>query len=218
MCIKINLYPNSVNADRVMQKLINENFCKVIEQSSAYEFPLYDEKYSGTALLNLLVEEIFNDTNSPFWGKKTIEDINSYVINAGINSESIISFIKNTLLLSKVSKSVKKIFELDPKEKKIIERGEEYLKKYGHGMSIEDIKCIEKIEDSRTIVVRSQFGDYDLLVYTINGGSIKSNDPRINHIKSLYQYETGCPYFQARPVLYSTWINMDDNQKYATVY
>lgn len=213
--ININLYPSSVNADRIMQKLINSNFKTVLESATSYEFPLYDEKYSGNTIFDALIEEVYYDETSPFWGKKSKDEIKEYVINAGINPESIISWIKNTLLLSKVSKSIQKIFELNPKDKKIIERGEEFMNTYGPGVPVNEI---DEKDNERVIIVRSQFGDYDVLAWTISNGSIKSNDPRINHIKALYQYVTGCHYFQARPVLYTTWVNMDDNKKYATVY
>lgn len=213
--ININLYPSSVNIDRIMQKLINSNFKTVLESATSYEFPLYDEKYSGNAIFDALIDEVYYDETSPFWGKKSKDEIKEYVINAGINPESIISWIKNTLLLSKVSKSIQKIFELNPKDKKIIERGEEFMNIYGPGVSVDEI---DEKDNERVIIVRSQFGDYDVLAWTINNSSIKSNDPRISHIKALYHYVTGCHYFQARPVLYTTWVNMDDNKKYATVY
>jgi len=214
--IEVDVYPRTASIDRIMQKLVNSNFRKVLENSSSYEFPLYDEKYSGNQLLDLLAEEVFYDEKSPFWGKKTKEEIRQYVITAGITPERIIEWVKNTLLTSNPSKAIQKIFELDPKEKRIIEKGEEYLKKYGHGMSIDDIESFENLDNSRLMVVRSQFGEYDLKVYPLKGGAIKDNDTRINHIKALYRYETSCPYFQARPVLYTTWVDMDDDLKYRT--
>ena len=214
--IEVDLYPKSKTADRVMQKLINNNFKTVLEESNSYEFPLYDEKYSGNYLLDLLVEEIYYDETSPFWGKKTQDEIRQYIMTAGITPEKIIDWVKNTLLISNPSRSIQKLFELNPKEKKIIERGEEFIKKYGPGMSIEDIKCLDKIKNERVVVVRSQFGEYDLISWNIPGGSITSNDSRINHLKACYSYLTGCPYFQARPVLYTTWLNLSDEMKYQT--
>jgi hypothetical protein len=217
--IEVNVYPATKNVDRIMQRLINRNFKEVLEDSESYEFPLdEDPKTVGEDLLDNLVSYTFEDETSPFWGKKTRDEIREYIISSGVNSDVLVNWIKNTLLTSNPSSAIKKIFTLDPKIKKIIEKGQEYLSKYGHGIDIRDIDTIENLNAGRTMVVRSQFGDYGVLAYQIPGGSIKSNDSRISHIKSLYRYETGCPYYQARPILYSTWVNLSEEEQVQTSF
>lgn len=215
---EVSVYPNQgPSVDRIMQKLVNSNFKEVLEDSSPYEFPIdTDEREASQDIFDTLISYIFNDENSPFWGKKTEDEIRQYVLNDGVTPEILVNWIKNVLLTSNPSSSVKKIFTLDPKIKKMIEMGEKYLNKYGKGLNENEFDSIKENKYERTLVVRSKYGEYPLKAYCISGGSLTSNDKRISHIKSLYRYETGCNYLEARPVLYTTWIDLPDEMKYQT--
>jgi hypothetical protein len=96
-------------------------------------------------------------------------------------------------------------------------KGAEYIMAHGRGLSKEELTDTTDENRTRLMAVRSKFGGTEVKFYNIDGGPINQNDPRINAIKAAYHYETGCKYFEARPILYSSWINLSPENQVATV-
>lgn len=59
---------------------------------------------------------------------------------------------------------------------------------------------------TRTLVVRSKYGNYPVLFYDWNGPVCDC--PALWAIKMDYHYQTGCSYYETRPILYSTWMEL----------
>jgi len=179
---------------------------------------------------------ITQDALARRWWKTTME-AKSWMKTNGIESSLDFAemFLKNILDLKKmgfIMKSFKNYTSVLDAAKKAKESGEEidlskltalqrkgaeYIMANGHGLTREEIMSETDDVKSRLMVVRSKYGTSEVKFYTINGGSIHQNDPRINSIKAAYHYETGCQYFEARPILYSTWINLPVERQNATV-
>jgi hypothetical protein len=81
-----------------------------------------------------------------------------------------------------------------------------HIKIYKRASSIKDV--------TRALVIRSQFGNFEPRYFQLTGST--SDVHKISSLKMAYKEETGCPFFQARPILMSTWINLPDDQKQAT--
>lgn len=171
------------------------------------------------------------------WWKTTMDVKNWMSNNAGVKCSAEFNelFVKNILELKKngfAVKTFKNYQQVYDAAKKAVEEGKEissenltalqrkgaeYIKANGRGLSIEEVQNETDDVKTRLMVVRSKYGTSEVKFYTVNGGSIKNNDPRINSIKAAYHYETGCRYFEARPILYSTWINLPVERQNATV-
>lgn len=86
----------------------------------------------------------------------------------------------------------------------------ELIKKYnvvGHRNYID-------MDTTRTLVVRSKYGNYPVLYYDWNGPV--HDCPALWAIKMDYHYQTGCSYFETRPILYSTWMELPKELQNAT--
>ena len=71
-----------------------------------------------------------------------------------------------------------------------------------------------KLSDlERCVVVRTKYGTHDPLMYTIKGALTTEI---ADSVKAMYAYESGCNYYEARPILYTTWINLPDEYKNAS--
>ena len=62
------------------------------------------------------------------------------------------------------------------------------------------------MDTTRTLVVRSKYGNYPVLFYDWNGPVCDC--PALWAIKMDYHYQTGCGYYETRPILYSTWMGL----------
>ncbi len=103
----------------------------------------------------------------------------------------------------------------------------EHLNVQGYDMSkIKDPKEIIKkynivshnsyidMDTTRTLVVRSKYGNYPVLFYDWNGPICDC--PALWAIKMDYHYQTGCNYYEVRPILYSTWMELPKELQNAT--
>lgn len=179
---------------------------------------------------------ITQDSIARRWWKTSVE-ARSWMKASGIeNSQAFCDlFVKNILTLKKegfhmnVFKNYDKMYELAKKAQDAGEeidfekltalqrKGAEYVMANGRGLNINEVADASEDTKTRLMVVRSKYGTSEVKFYTISGGSINQNDPRINSIKAAYHYETGCRYFEARPILYSSWINLPVERQNATV-
>jgi hypothetical protein len=220
--IDVDLYPNSRNADRLMQRLINKNFKELLEDGEPYEYPINDPEFVGESMFANLVGYIHTDENSPFWGKKTEEEIAQYIRNCGINGGKIYDWVSNVLLKSNPSNAIQKMFA-DPtvnKDGKVTNKTlstyKKQLKEFvANGGSITTLSCIEAenligSEDLDIYAVRSKNGDHDCLFYSIT----KDADRHI--IRKEYTCDTLCSYYDAREILRENWLDLDEEHKYQT--
>ena len=168
---------------------------------------------------------------------KTSTDIRSWMASSGIENSAAFCnlFITNILTLKKdgykmsVFKNYDKMYDLAKKTSESGEeirldnltarqrKGAEYVIANGHGLTISEVDEASEDTHKRLMAVRSKYGTSEVKFYTISGGSINQNDPRVNAIKAAYHYETGCRYLEARPILYSSWINLPVERQTATV-
>ena len=94
--------------------------------------------------------------------------------------------------------------------------GRQYIKEHGKGVVIDPSDEITEEDQSklgRTIVVRSKYGNGPVMTYSYDG-PIRQNS--LNQIKMAYRYETGVSYYEARPILLSSWLKLDEEHKNAT--
>ena len=181
---------------------------------------------------------IVQDPIARRWWKTSREVKTWMAVACGVESSKDFNdlFLKNILDLKKmgfIMKSFKNYTSMIDAAKKAIENGQEvntesltalqrkgaeYVQANGRGLTREEVlNDTSNVDKTRLMVVRSKYGTSEVKFYTIQGGSINQNDPRINAIKAAYHYETGCRYFEARPILYSTWINLPVERQNATV-
>lgn len=98
--------------------------------------------------------------------------------------------------------------------------GSKYAKQY-YAVYKNDLQPIENIDneqvddDERLIVVRSKYGDGEVLYGVIN----KSDkiDDKLNHMLcGVYSKLTGVKYYEGRPILYDTWLNLPPERQQQT--
>ena len=70
------------------------------------------------------------------------------------------------------------------------------------------------MDTTRTLVVRSKYGNYPVRFYDYVGAVMDS--PQLRAIQLDYHYSTGCPFFERRAILLSTWLTLPEERKYAT--
>ena len=120
-----------------------------------------------------------------------------YGVNNGV--ELIVAMFVNKEHLNVQGYDMSKI--KDPKE---------LIKKYNvvsHNSYID-------IDTTRTLVVRSKYGNHPVLFYDWNGPICDC--PALWAIKMDYHYQTGCNYYEVRPILYSTWMELPKELQNAT--
>lgn len=91
-----------------------------------------------------------------------------------------------------------------------------FIKENGNGKAITpdfEIEEDDEEDETRTVVVRTKYGNGPILSYSLKG---KIGRNSLNHIRAAYQYETGVSYFEARPILLNSWMKLDDDHKNAT--
>lgn len=128
-----------------------------------------------------------------------------------------------TLLLERSSDFLEARFNLKciheisvPKLSKLEKIGRDFVSTYGKGRVMEIDENYEEDpmdNEVRTIVVRSKYGNGPVLSYSYTGKITKNS---LNSIKAAYHYETKISYFEARPILLSSWLKLDDIRKNCT--
>lgn len=131
-----------------------------------------------------------------------------------LSADSIINFVgeygQNDKYKSKLSKAIECLQNLfDSSEKK--EAGKKFRQEYGDGEKLDKDTNIENPE--YTVVCRSKYGNGDVLFWDDIKGNWKN---QVNGIKQVYSEETGIGYYEARPILYTNWLKLDDVHKDAT--
>ena len=70
---------------------------------------------------------------------------------------------------------------------------------------------------TRTVAVRSKYGNTPVMFYEIHGAFTTEAGSEINAIKMSYKYDTGCSYYEVRPILLSTWLELPEWNQQSTV-
>jgi hypothetical protein len=111
--------------------------------------------------------------------------------------------VGNSKLLKKCGYACDFLSGVKSKEAKVEKHN---FKLYKRASSVKDV--------TRSLVVRSQFGNYPPVFFQLQGAA--SDVHKISALKMAYKEETGCPFFQARPILMTTWVNLSEAQQHAT--
>lgn len=139
-------------------------------------------------------------------------DVKKALANGGIDSSS-----KLEVIISENLDNMKKeyfdtsIFKF--KLTNLQKKGKAYVKKYGAGIAA-NIPIEADANADRWIVVRPKFGNHEPKRYLLHGTT--NNTHEMTMIKLAYHYETGTKYFETRPILYSTWVNLPVERQLAT--
>lgn len=64
-------------------------------------------------------------------------------------------------------------------------------------------------DTTRTLAVRSKYGNTPVMFYELNG-AVDGNNKELTLIKQSYKYDTGCNYYEVRPILLETWLNLPE--------
>lgn len=99
------------------------------------------------------------------------------------------------------------------KETKYDRMAKEFFNTYGYLNDIEDAPNIELGENERIVVVRSKWGNGDVLCGVINQSL---NDTLSRQLRAIYKKQTGIPYYEGRPILYETWLELPEERQIAT--
>ena len=70
---------------------------------------------------------------------------------------------------------------------------------------------------TRTVAVRSKYDNTPVMFYEIHGPLSTVTGSEINAIKMSYKYDTGCNYYEVRPILLSTWLELPEWNQQSTV-
>lgn len=70
---------------------------------------------------------------------------------------------------------------------------------------------------TRTVAVRSKYGTTPVMFYELHGAFTAEAGSEINAIKMSYKYDTGCNYYEVRPILLSTWLELPEWNQQSTV-
>ena len=184
--------------NRTLQKVFLQDGIKAVLNKRKSPLRLENEKDGRVFLSDVQDYIIKHDSNGLYTTYANIlAAFKKYGVNSGV--ELIIAMFDCKVQLEKQGYDMAKI--KDPKE---------LIKKYNvvsHNSYID-------MDTTRTLVVRSKYGNYPVLFYDWNGPV--SDCPALWAIKMDYHYQTGCNYYEARPILYSNWMELPKELQNAT--
>ena len=184
--------------NRTLQKVFLQDGIKAILNKRKSPLRLENEK-DGRAFFSDVQDYIIkHDSHGLYTTYANIAAaFKKYGVNNGV--ELIVAMFVNKEHLNAQGYDMSKI--KDPKE---------LIKKYNvvsHNSYID-------MDTTRTLVVRSKYGNYPILFYDWNGPICDC--PALWAIKMDYHYQTGCNYYEVRPILYSTWMELPKELQNAT--
>lgn len=176
--------------NRTLQKVFLQDGIKAVLNKRKSPLRLENEKDGRIFFSDVLDYIIKHDSHGLYTVySKIIEAFKKYGVNNGV--ELIVAMFDRKEQLTEQEYDMSKI--KDPME---------LIKKYnvvGHRSYID-------MDTTRTLVVRSKYGNYPVLFYDWNGPVCDC--PALWAIKMDYHYQTGCGYYDVRPILYSTWMEL----------
>ena len=184
--------------NRTLQKVFLQDGIKAVLNKRKTPLRLENEKDGRTFFSDVQDYIIKHDSHGLYTTYANIAAaFKKYGVNNGV--ELIVAMFVNKEHLNVHGYDMSKI--KDPKE---------LIKKYNvvsHNSYID-------MDTTRTLVVRSKYGNYPVLFYDWNGPICDC--PALWAIKMDYHYQTGCNYYEVRPILYSTWMELPKELQNAT--
>lgn len=179
---------------------------------------LFDNRTLQKVFLHDGIKAILNKRKSPLRlenekdGRVFFSDVQDYIIKH--DSRGLYTTYPNIMAAFKkygVNNGVELIVAMFDRKEQLEEQGYdmskikdpmELIKKY----NVVGRHSYIDMDTTRTLVVRSKYGNYPVLFYDWNGPICDC--PAMWAIKLDYHYQTGCKYFETRPILYSTWMEL----------
>jgi hypothetical protein len=179
---------------------------------------LFDNRTLQKVFLHDGIKAVLNKRKSPLRlenekdGRVFFSDVQDYIIKH--DSRGLYTTYPNIMAAFKkygVNNGVELIVAMFDRKEQLEEQGYdmskikdpmELIKKY----NVVGRHSYIDMDTTRTLVVRSKYGNYPVLFYDWNGPICDC--PAMWAIKLEYHYQTGCKYFETRPILYSTWMEL----------
>lgn len=184
--------------NRTLQKAFIQDAIKAILKKLKKPLRLENEKDGRSfisAVHDYLIKHESHNLYTTYFG--IVDAFKKYGINNG--TELIIAIFERREELATQGYRVEMI--KDPAE---------LIKKY----NIQAHNTYIDMDTTRTLVVRSKYGTTQPLFYDWNGPL--RDCPELWAIRLDYHYRTGCKYFETRPILYSTWMDLPKERQIAT--
>lgn len=142
-------------------------------------------------------------------------DIPSVMKSFGIGSPDSLAneFIDNADFLASVVKLNLKGLIIEKRLTKNQMKGKALVEENGAGSNPYDVNEVSLNDVERLVVVRTKYGTHEPKMYTLKGAMNQENS---NNIRAMYSYESGCNYYEARAILYTTWVTLPDEYKMAS--
>lgn len=142
-------------------------------------------------------------------------DILSVMKSFGIGSPDSLAneIIDNADFLASVAKLNLKGLIIEKRLTKNQMKGKALVEENGAGSNPYDVNEVSLNDVERLVVVRTKYGTHEPKMYTLKGAMNPENS---NNIRAMYSYESGCNYYEARPILYTTWVTLPDEFKMAS--
>ena len=176
--------------NRTLQKVFLQDGIKVVLNKRKSPLRLENEKDGRVFFSDVLDYIIKHDSHGLYTAYANIlAAFKKYGVNNGV--ELIVAMFDRKEQLEEQGYDMSKI--KDPLE---------LIKKY----NVVGRRSYIDMDTTRTLVVRSKYGNYPVLFYDWNGPICDC--PAMWAIKLDYHYQTGCKYFETRPILYSTWTEL----------
>ena len=176
--------------NRTLQKVFLQDGIKVVLNKRKSLLRLENEKDGRVFFSDVLDYIIKHDSHGLYTTYVNIlAAFKKYGVNNGV--ELIVAMFDRKEQLEEQGYDMSKI--KDPLE---------LIKKY----NVVGRRSYIDMDTTRTLVVRSKYGNYPVLFYDWNGPICDC--PAMWAIKLDYHYQTGCKYFETRPILYSTWMEL----------
>ena len=176
--------------NRTLQKVFLQDGIKAVLNKRKTPLRLENEKDGRVFFSDVLDYIIKHDSHGLYTAYANIlAAFKKYGVNNGV--ELIVAMFDRKEQLEEQGYDMSKI--KDPLE---------LIKKY----NVVGRRSYIDMDTTRTLVVRSKYGNYPVLFYDWNGPICDC--PALWAIKLDYHYQTGCKYFETRPILYSTWMEL----------
>lgn len=176
--------------NRTLQKVFLQDGIKAVLNKRKTPLRLENEKDGRVFFSDVLDYIIKHDSHGLYTAYANIlAAFKKYGVNNGV--ELIVAMFDRKEQLEEQGYDMSKI--KDPLE---------LIKKY----NVVGRRSYIDMDTTRTLVVRSKYGNYPVLFYDWNGPICDC--PAMWAIKLDYHYQTGCKYFETRPILYSTWMEL----------
>lgn len=179
---------------------------------------LFDNRTLQKAFLQDGIKAVLNKRKSPLRlenekdGRSFFADVQDYIIkHDSCGLYTTYSNIRTAFTKYGIYDGVSLAIAMFDRKEQLKEQGydmtkikdpKELIKKY----NVVGRRSYIDMDTTRTLVVRSKYGNYPVLFYDWNGPV--RDCPAMWAIKLDYHYQTGCKYFETRPILYSTWMEL----------